>query len=253
MSELTGLRRVGAESVDGVSTTKYTATVEYDGDTTQTGLLDLQLDWWVDSGGRLKRKSTTHLAYNSKVEITFSDFGRVNNIAIPGGIPAETPKVEATPTSTAEPTVPPTANPAATPTPTAKPASATATPEPTVAPTPEPAATPTPTPESAATPAALPPLTAPANVRAVSNAPGELTVTWQGADNATSYVIFAYDLVVSDASYDLWLEDGAARAATFTGLPAGQYQVYVIAQQESGGSYRDTNAASNTVTVAASQ
>ena len=100
-NELSGLRRVGTESVDGVITTKYTAKVEYDGDPTSTGPLDLRLDWWVDSSGRLKRRSQTHLAYNTQVVTTYSAFGRVNDISIPGTQATPTPLATATQTPTA--------------------------------------------------------------------------------------------------------------------------------------------------------
>ncbi len=108
MSELTGLQRIGSESVDGVSTTKYTATVEFDDDTAEVGPLDLRLDWWVDSDGRLKRKTITHLAYNSKVVTTFSDFGQVKTINAPvTPTPAPTAATATPVPATATPRPPP--------------------------------------------------------------------------------------------------------------------------------------------------
>ena len=99
MGQLTGLTRLRTEVVDGVPTTKYTAMLEFNGDTTETGPLDHRADWWVESLGRLKRKSLTHLAYNSKEVVIYSDYGWVNDITIPGTSSTPTPEPAASATS----------------------------------------------------------------------------------------------------------------------------------------------------------
>ena len=93
-----------------------------------------------------------------------------------------------------------------------------------------------------------PALAPPTDITVTSPAPGDLTVSWGGSANATSFVLFA-DQVDGDASQQAFL--GAdARTHTFTGLAAGTYQVTVVAQQTVGDHYQDLNATSAQVDVA---
>ena len=58
-SQLTGLNNVGSETINGISTTKYSATIEADGDPSIDGPHDLRSEFWVDAQGRLVRHKKT--------------------------------------------------------------------------------------------------------------------------------------------------------------------------------------------------
>ena len=79
----------------------------------------------------------------------------------------------------------------------------------------------------------------PTNVVAMSDAAGELTLTWEGAANAELYVLLAVDLssVGTDTvSYQRQvITDGAARTGTVTGLTSGtRYLGIVVATRGTG-------------------
>ncbi len=95
----------------------------------------------------------------------------------------------------------------------------------------------------------LGPLTKPTNIQVVSNAAGELTVTWEGSDNATSFILII-ERTGGESIPQAEIDNGKARSFTFTGLTPGTYLVYVIAQQTIGDSYLDLHDVSDTVTVA---
>ena len=109
-------------------------------------------------------------------------------------------------------------------------------------PEPSAAATKTPTPAAGE-------LTALTDVAAVSPSPGLLTVSWGGAEHATSFVLFLY----ADAFSGEARLGGGVSSHTFTSLPAGVYSVAVVAQQhaDGGGEYRDVSAEADAVTVTA--
>ena len=77
-------------------------------------------------------------------------------------------------------------------------------------------------------------LTQPSNVRAVSQTAGELTLMWEGGDNAHSYVLIAVHMGTFD--YETAnIADGAARSGTVTGLTEGErYLGIVVALQVQG-------------------
>ena len=76
-----------------------------------------------------------------------------------------------------------------------------------------------------------PPLTRPFNVQAVSNASGELTLTWLGGANADSYVLIAVHMGTFDYE-TATVSGGAARTGTVTGLIGGEnYLGIVVALQ----------------------
>ena len=82
-------------------------------------------------------------------------------------------------------------------------------------------------------------LTAPTMVEASSDAAGELTLTWQGAENADLYVLLAVDLSSVDSGtveYEkMTITDGAARMGTFSGLTSGtRYLGIVVAVKGMG-------------------
>jgi hypothetical protein len=82
-------------------------------------------------------------------------------------------------------------------------------------------------------------LTKPTNVMAMSDAAGELSMTWEGADNADRYVLIAVDRSsIGSDSIEYKTEvvpDGAARTGTITGLTSGaNYLGIVVAVQGSG-------------------
>ena len=74
-------------------------------------------------------------------------------------------------------------------------------------------------------------LTAPANVNAVSNSAGELTLTWEGGDNADYFLLIAADMETFE--YEIAnVSDAAARTGTVTGLTRGAtYLGIVVALQ----------------------
>ena len=77
-------------------------------------------------------------------------------------------------------------------------------------------------------------LTAPTNVMAMSDAAGALTLTWQGAANAESYILIAVHS--TNFTYERTdVSDGAARSGTVTGLtPDADYIGIVVALKGSG-------------------
>ena len=77
-------------------------------------------------------------------------------------------------------------------------------------------------------------LTAPTNVRAVSNAAGELALIWEGGDNADSYVLIAVHMGTFDYETTSVAGD-AARSGTIAGLVEGvSYLGIVVALQVQG-------------------
>ena len=76
-------------------------------------------------------------------------------------------------------------------------------------------------------------LTAPTKVTAVSNAAGELTLTWQGGDNADSFLLIAVHL--ETIAYETeTVAGGVAKTGTVTGLTGGaNYLGIVVALQAS--------------------
>ena len=76
-------------------------------------------------------------------------------------------------------------------------------------------------------------LTNPTNVTAVSNAAGELTLTWQGGDNADSYLLIAVHLETIAYETEV-VAGGVAKTGTVTGLTGGaNYLGIVVALQAS--------------------
>ena len=70
-------------------------------------------------------------------------------------------------------------------------------------------------------------LEAPTMVEAVSNAAGELTLTWEGAANADSYILIAVN--TTDFTYERTdVSDGAARSGTVTGLTSGASYIGIV-------------------------
>ncbi len=116
---LTNLRRTGSQIIDGVSTTKYEATIEIDRDESTVGPADMKLQWWVDGEGLLRRRINTQILNGYKVAQYFSGFGVANHISIPGAPPVDPirPQITPTPTKTPEPTPTPTPSPSPTSTP----------------------------------------------------------------------------------------------------------------------------------------
>ena len=79
-----------------------------------------------------------------------------------------------------------------------------------------------------------PPLVRPYNVRAASNAAGTLALTWEGGDNADSYVLIAVHMGTFDYETTS-IGDGAAKTGTVTGLIGGEdYLGIVVALQVLG-------------------
>ena len=87
--------------------------------------------------------------------------------------------------------------------------------------------------------AAVTELTAPSDVMAMSDAAGELKLTWEGADDAELYVLLAVDLSSLDSGtveYEkMTITDGAARMGTFSGLTSDtRYLGIVVAVKGMG-------------------
>ena len=75
-------------------------------------------------------------------------------------------------------------------------------------------------------------LTNPTNVTAVSNAAGELTLTWEGGDNADSYLLIAVNLQDTADYKTATVLGDAAKAGTVAGLTSGgNHLVIVVALQ----------------------
>ena len=82
-------------------------------------------------------------------------------------------------------------------------------------------------------------LITPSNVMATSTAAGELTVTWEGGENADRFLLIAVDmdaLAAGTTEYDIaQTNDPAARTDKVTGLNSGnEYMVIVVAMKGSG-------------------
>lgn len=92
-------------------------------------------------------------------------------------------------------------------------------------------------------------LTAPMNVMASGTAPGEMTLTWEGAKNADFYLLLAVD--VNTRQYDrARVNDGAARMGTVTGLDADtQYLGIVVAVKQTDDGSESMYDASGIVTI----
>ena len=139
--ELSGLRYVGKETVNGVSSRHYTAIKESDGFT---------LDMWIGPNGLPVRFRSTAPGGAGGLVADFSGWDEPNIITAPAGVTPAAPVPGATatpaPTNTPDPTstLEPTAEPTPAPGPTDAPAPAP-TAEPALTPTPEPTATPRPT------------------------------------------------------------------------------------------------------------
>jgi hypothetical protein len=77
-------------------------------------------------------------------------------------------------------------------------------------------------------------LTEPTNIMAMSDAAGELSMTWEGAANADLYVLIAVDLAPISWETAV-ITDGAARSGTVTGLTSGKrYLGIVVATKGTG-------------------
>ena len=75
-------------------------------------------------------------------------------------------------------------------------------------------------------------LTAPTNVTAVSDAAGELTLAWEGGDNADSYLLIAVNLQDTADYKTATVPGDAAKAGTVVGLTSGgNYLGIVVALQ----------------------
>ena len=75
-------------------------------------------------------------------------------------------------------------------------------------------------------------LTAPTNVTAVSNAAGELTLAWEGGDNADSYLLIAVNLQDTADYKTATVLGDAAKTGTVVGLTSGgNYLGIVVALQ----------------------
>ena len=75
-------------------------------------------------------------------------------------------------------------------------------------------------------------LTRPMNVTAVSNAAGELAITWEGGDNADSYLLIAVNLQDTADYKTATVPGDAAKAGTVVGLTSGgNHLVIVVALQ----------------------
>ena len=104
----TNARYVKNETVNGVSTKKYSLVRDVDGDPATTWLGDLRIDYWIDGTGRIIK---TMRAYDPSPSsdgrgftLTFSNWGETNTIVAPNTTPAPT----ATPEPTSIPTLVPT-------------------------------------------------------------------------------------------------------------------------------------------------
>ena len=92
-------------------------------------------------------------------------------------------------------------------------------------------------------------LTAPTGVTATSDDAGELTLTWEGAENADSFVLIAVR-VDTFAHTSMVISDGTARRGTFTGLASSvDYIGIVVALKGSGASLQTPHGSSDTQTV----
>ena len=122
LSDFPSLTREGTETIDGVSTTKYSTSVAREGEADVT---QLKVEVWVDDDGQLRRRTISYPPARQENEYTFVNQGQTNNVSAPTPAPAptatETPTPTLTPTSTSQPaatrTATPTPAPAATPTP----------------------------------------------------------------------------------------------------------------------------------------
>ena len=77
--------------------------------------------------------------------------------------------------------------------------------------------------------------TKPTNVQASSGAAGELMLTWEGGDNADSYLLIAVNMADTSDYKTTVVSDGAAQMATVTGLTSGvNYLGIVVALQGTG-------------------
>ena len=91
-------------------------------------------------------------------------------------------------------------------------------------------------------PAAASDLGPPTMVMATSDETGKLTITWEGGENADSFVLVALDIAAYDAGEARYYEtssvsDGAARTGDITALTSGkEYVVMVVAIQGTGAS-----------------
>ena len=75
-------------------------------------------------------------------------------------------------------------------------------------------------------------LTTPTNVTAVSDAAGELAITWEGGDNADSYLLIAVNLQDTADYKTATVLGDAAKAGTVAGLTSGgNHLVIVVALQ----------------------
>ena len=92
-------------------------------------------------------------------------------------------------------------------------------------------------------------VTEPSNVMAASNAASELTLTWEGAENADSFVLIAVRMDTF-AHTSMVISDGTARRGKFTGLASGvDYIGIVVALKGSGASLQTPHGSSAMQTV----
>ena len=87
-------------------------------------------------------------------------------------------------------------------------------------------------------------LQAPSNVMATSTDTGEMTLTWEGAENADYFILIAVDMRTLDDEVVLYdrsqVNDGMARTGDITGLDSGgDYLGIVIAVQGAAGAIDD--------------
>ena len=162
LSDFPSLTRGGTETIDGVSTTKYSTSVSREGDPDVT---QLKVEIWVDDDGQLRRRTISYPPARQENEYTFVNQGQTNNVSAPTtATPAPAPTATETPTPTLTPTS--TSQPAATRT-----------------------ATPTPAPAATPTPASLAAPDAPRVVRSFPERGGSLRVQldWNDVAGASRY------------------------------------------------------------------
>ena len=113
------LQDLGQETVQGVRTRRFVATIESDGDPAQVGKWDARLELWIDENGRYIQVKDMRPYNGSGILYVFSGWNEPNVITAPVlATPETTPKpiLEPTPEPTLEPTPLPTPEPTPEPT-----------------------------------------------------------------------------------------------------------------------------------------
>ncbi len=86
MDTLINLQSHGQETLNGVTTTRYSATVEFPGD-----LPDDLWEFWIDSSGRVVQMKATDVDIGVGQLVTYSGWGEPNIVVAPILTPAPTP------------------------------------------------------------------------------------------------------------------------------------------------------------------